>query len=233
MQLCCICCFLSVGFSYICAMSHSHNHEHHHLHSNENRTMIAVLLSLVAMSAELYFGYKSESVALEMEGWHMLSHVLVLALSFLIYKLIDWKVFSNIKEQRVLSGAGFVSALSLLLITLWMFVESILKLIKPEIDVTNAALFTAIIGLVINGISAYLLHQGHDHDLHDTNIEAAYLHVLSDVLLGFFTIVALLLAKYLNWNWADGLCGILTSLIVLRWAFLLLIKSRKEFYGKV
>ncbi|HEY0261682.1 MAG TPA: cation diffusion facilitator family transporter [Chitinophagales bacterium] len=213
-------------------MAHSHNHEHHHLNRNENRTMIAVLLSLVAMAAELYFGYQSESVALEMEGWHMLSHVLVLALSFFTYKLIDWKVFPDVEEKRILSGAGFVSALSLLLITLWMFVESIHKLVKPEIDVTNAALFTAIIGLIINGIAAYLLHQGHDHDHQDTNIEAAYLHVLSDVLLGFFAIIALLLAKYLNWDWADGLCGILTSIIVLRWAYLLLAKSWREIQNK-
>lgn len=213
-------------FSYICAMSHSHPHEHHHhLQSNETRTMIAVVLSLMAMSAELYYGYESNSVSLEMEGWHMLSHVLVLALAWFTYKLVDWKVFPNVPEHRILSGAGFLSALSLLLITLWMFAESIRKLISPEIEVTDAALVTAAIGLIVNGISAFLLHQGHDHDHTDMNIHAAYLHVLSDVLLGTFAILALLSAKYFHWYRMDGICGILTSVIVLRWSYKLLQKS--------
>lgn len=214
-------------------MSHAHHQKGNlqHLRSNETRTMIAIVLSLMAMTAQLYYGHQSNSVSLEMEGWHMLSHVLVLALAWFAYKLVDWNLFPNIAEHRILSASGFISASSLLLITLWMLGESIQKLINPEIDVTDAALVTAGIGLFVNGISAYLLHQGHDHDHTDMNIHAAYLHVLADVLLGTFAIVALLSAKYFEWYRMDGICGVLTAVIVLRWSYQLLLKSWSDIQG--
>ena len=210
-------------------MSHSHNHHYrHHLRSNETRTLIAIVLSLMATAAQLYYGHESHSVSLEMSGWHLLSHVLVLALAWFTYKLVDWIIFTQVHEHQILSGAGFISALSLLAVTVWMFVEAISKLISPEVNVTDAALVTAGIGVVVNGISAYLLHQGHDKDHADMNIYAAYLHVLSDVVLGTFSIVALLSARYLHWYEMDGICGILTSIVVLNWVFRLLIKSWRD-----
>lgn len=210
-------------------MSHLQNHHNHrHLSTNETRALVAVVLSLLTMSAELYYGMESHSVSLEMGGWHLLSHVFVLALAWFAYKLVDWKVFTGIHEHQILSGAGFISALSLSFVTIWMFAEGVQKLISPEINVTDAALITAGIGVVVNGIAAYLLHQGHDSDTADMNIYAAYLHVLSDVVLGAFSIVALLSARYFGWYKMDGICGILTSVVVLRWVFRLLFKSWKD-----
>jgi cation diffusion facilitator family transporter len=213
-------------------MSHHHEHsDHHHLRSNENITAIAVFLSIGAMVLELYYGYKINSVALIMDGWHMLTHVLVLTLAWLTYKLIDWKVFSGIHEHKILSGSGFISALFLLLITVWMMAESAMKLMKPEMDVTTGALLTAVIGLIVNGVSAIILHRGHEHDHDDINLYAAYLHVLADVVLSLFAIVALFSAKYLEINWMDAVCGIVASAIILKWSFSLLKKSWTDYHA--
>lgn len=200
-------------------------HNHHHIHSNETRTIIAVALSLAAMLLELYFGYSINSMALVMDGWHMLTHVMVLLLAFFTYKIIDWNLLPNTSEHRILSASGFFSSMLLLGVTIWMLIESLMKFADPQIDVTNGALITAIIGLVVNGIAAYLLHEGHVHDHDDMNLSAAYLHVLADVILSVFAIFALLSAKYFNITWMDAVCGVLASLIILKWSATLLRKS--------
>jgi cation diffusion facilitator family transporter len=200
-------------------------HDHHHIHSNETRTIIAVVLSIVAMLLELYFGYTINSMALVMDGWHMLTHVMVLLLAYFTYKIIDWKLFPNTSEHHILSASGFFSSMLLLGVTIWMLIESLMKFLDPQIDVTNGALITALVGLVVNGIAAYLLHEGHVHDHDDMNLSAAYLHVLADVILSVFAIFALLSAKYFNITWMDAVCGVLASLIILKWSATLLRKS--------
>lgn len=211
---------------------HHHHHvsvrDHHHLKSNEKRTIAAVLLSLGAMALELYYGYKIDSNALIMDGWHMLTHVLVLVLAWGTYKLIDLNVFPNTKEHKILSISGFISGLTLLSFTFFMLVESLQKVSRPELNVTNGAFLSAIIGLIVNAICAYLLHQGHDHDKKDLNIYAAYLHVLADVILSVIALSALFMARYFSIYWLDGVSGILASLVILKWASSLLLNSWRE-----
>jgi cation diffusion facilitator family transporter len=216
------------------AMGHHHHQhctdikQHHHLRANETRTIAAVFLSLGAMALELYYGYAIGSNALIMDGWHMLTHVLILLLAWGTYKLIDFNVFKHTSEHRVLSISGFVSAFTLLFFTLFMLVESFEKLNRPELVVTDAAFVTIILGLIVNGICAFLLHQGHESDEHDYNIYAAYIHVLADVLMSFIALIALLAARYYAIYWLDAVSGILASLVILKWASSLLRNSWLE-----
>jgi len=190
--------------------------------------MVAVFLSLGAMALELYYGYMIDSSALIMDGWHMLTHVLILLLAWGTYKLIDLNVFKHTSEHKILSISGFVSALTLLIFTLFMLIESIEKLNRPEFAVTDAAFITIFVGLTVNGICAYLLHQGHESDAQDYNIYAAYIHVLADVLLSFIALIALLAARYYAIYWLDAVSGILASLVILKWASSLLLNSWKD-----
>ena len=68
-----------------------------------------------------------------------------------------------------------------------MVYESIHRLLKPEDILYNQAILVAVIGLIVNGASMFILghdehHHGHDHHGHDHNLRAAYLHVLADTL---------------------------------------------------
>ena len=69
----------------------------------------------------------------------------------------------------------------------------------------------AILGLIINGASVFIL--GHDH-----NLRAAYLHVLADALTSLLAIVALFIAKYIGPVWMDPLMGVVGAILVLRWS---------------
>lgn len=210
---------------------HSHEHSHYHLHTNQRSTQIVVLLSVATMLLELYFGYMSQSVALMMEGWHMLSHVLVLALAWLAYAYLKakHKEGNHKLQNRVLSLSAFASSIVLLLVTILMIYESVEKFSHPDIDVSVGALAVAIIGLVVNGLSAFFLHREEDHK--DLNMRAAYLHVVSDVVISVFAIVSLFAAKWFDWKMIDPICGLLGAVIILKWAVELIRKSWVEIVG--
>ena len=89
-------------------------------------------------------------------------------------------------------------------------------------------------------VSAWLLrddhdHHGHDHDHendhahghhhHDNNLRAAYIHVLADAATSILAIIALLVAMYSQWVWADPAVGIIGSVLIASWAYGLLWAS--------
>ena len=204
--------------------THKHDHSHYHYHLHESKTRIAVALAFVTMLAELIAGYSIHSVSLIMEGWHMLSHVMVLLLANLAYVYIRQrkKELNAVNQQKILAMAGFGSAVSLLVITLWMGLESYRKWVNSEMVVTDSSLLISVIGLLVNGVSAYLLHQ---EEVTDHNIRAAYLHVIADMLLSVFAIISLLAAKYFGMMWVDPVTGFLGSVILLKWAYELIKSS--------
>jgi cation diffusion facilitator family transporter len=106
------------------------------------------------------------------------------------------------------------------------------------------AIAVAVVGLVVNLVSALLLrdhhdhhhghghdhaHHDHDHDHadhahehHDHNLRAAYLHVLADALTSLLAIIALVAGMFLGWVWLDAVMGIVGALVITRWSWGLL-----------
>lgn len=149
--------------------------------SGETRTRWVVGLTAVMMVAELIAGYLTHSLALTADGWHMATHVGALGLSALAY----WYARTHASETRFAFGtgkvyalAGFTSSTLLLLVSFEMVSSGIQRLITPESVDFADALPVAIIGLLVNLVSAFLLdasqhghsHGGahhHDHSHHD------------------------------------------------------------------
>ena len=77
----------------------------------------------------------------------------------------------------------------------------------------------AILGLIINGASVFIL--GHDH-----------LHVLADALTSLLAIVALFIAKYIGPVWMDPLMGVVGAILVSRWSLSLLNSTSAVLLGK-
>ena len=119
---------------------------------------------------------------------------------------------------KVNALGGFAGALLLAIFALIMVWESVERFINPVEIAYNQAIMVAILGLIINGASVFIL--GHDH--HDHNLRAAYLHVLADALTSLLAIVALFIAKYIGLVWMDPLMGVVGAILVSRWSLSLL-----------
>jgi cation diffusion facilitator family transporter len=116
-------------------------------------------------------------------------------------------------------------------VALLMAVESILRLLDPVQIRFNEAIAVALLGLIVNVISAFLLQDGHpedhrhgsDHHHHpDHNLKAAYLHVLADALTSVLAIIALFTGKFFGWVWMDPMMGIVGAILISRWSYGLL-----------
>jgi cation diffusion facilitator family transporter len=129
---------------------------------------------------------------------------------------------------------GFASAAVLMVVALIMAVESVQRLVAPHPIRFNEAIAVAVVGLIVNVISALMLQgrAAHDHEHeqgnrrhHDHNLKAAYLHVLADALTSLLAIVALLAGKAFGWVWMDPAMGVVGAVIITKWAYGLLMDT--------
>jgi len=184
------------------------------------------------MVAEIGFGYASNSLALLADGWHMSSHVLALGMTWFAYffaKRFTKNGDINQSSKKILSLSGYTSAIILLVVAIIMAVEAVDRLMHPERIAFKEAILVSFIGLLVNGVSALLLHDGHQH--HDHNIKAAYLHVLADTVTSLAAIVSLVIGMYYNILYLDALSAIVSSIIIVKWAISLAWTSGKELIG--
>lgn len=198
----------------------------------EQRTQYVLILTAITMFAEITAGSIFGSMALLADGWHMGTHVAAFLITIYAYRYAH----KHAKNPAYAFGTGkvgvlggFASAVALAVVALVMLVESLQRIIDPQIIQFNAAIFVAAIGLLINIVSAFLLKDDHAHDHHndqdhhhDHNLQAAYMHVLADALTSLLAIVALMSGKYFGWNWLDPVVGIVGAIIITRWSYGLL-----------
>jgi cation diffusion facilitator family transporter len=234
------------------AAVHTHDLSHfHHRHEfgdaqatqRERGLRAVVLLTFVTMFVELAVGAWTGSLALTADGWHMGTHAVALGGAVLAYRLSaraaknagyafgGWKI-------EVL--AGYTSALLLLCVALWLVFEGVTALRTPRAVDYREAMAVAVIGLLVNLLSAWLLtrgtapaHAGHDHGHahghdhghthhshhgHDHNFSAAYLHVLADAFTSVLAIAALAGGAWFGQAWLDPAAALLGAVVIGHWA---------------
>ncbi len=198
----------------------------HHHHHHEKRTSWVVLLTAVTMVVEIVFGLLSGSMALLADGIHMGSHVLAIGLSWIAYVLVRKAERSstfNGNSQKILTLSGYTSGLILLVFALFILIEAAERFFNP-IDINyKDAVLVAIIGLIVNIASAFLLH--HDEEHSDANIKAAYLHVLADALTSVSAILGLIVGMIWNISYIDTVAAVISSIVIIKWSIGLLKHS--------
>jgi cation diffusion facilitator family transporter len=213
---------------------HDNNHKHctHQLNLKRSKTGWVLLISLVIMVLEISYGYITNSMALLSDGWHMASHVVAIGASWLAYQyvLIEHKTEQDVSTSKILAYVGFFNALALAIIAVIVFAECIHRFCNPRDIKYTEAILVSFIGLIVNLVSAKILHQ--DENLSDHNLRAAYLHVLADVLTSTLALLALFVGFYFRLYQADAIVGIIGAIIILNWARGIIINSGKEILKK-
>lgn len=205
------------------------DHRQHISNTHESRTRFVVILTTLTMVVEITFGYLTNSMALLADGYHMSSHAFALGLSWLAYifsrKYAQTEKIS-FKKEKLLALSGFTSAIVLQAVAITMGIQSLDRLFNPVKIMFREAIIVAAIGLIVNMISAFALHHKKEHS--DHNIRSAYLHVLADGLTSVTAIIALTIGLLYNLYWLDAISGILSSLVITKWAVELLRDSGLE-----
>lgn len=213
--------------------------EHHA--RNERRSWAVVLLCGAMMTAEIIGGWLWGSMALIADGLHMSTHAGALVIAAFAYAYAR----RHARDERFSFGTGklgdlaaFASALVLAMIALLIGYESIERLIHPVPIAFDEAIPLAALGLGVNLLSAWLLHEddhhadeaahehAHDGDHHhhhhhhaDHNLRAAYVHVMADAAVSILALLGLGAGRVLGWVWMDPLMGIVGMLVIANWSW--------------
>ena len=152
----------------IAQWQHTHIFGQDKIRSGERRTLVVIIITALMMVAEIAAGLAFGSMALFADGIHMGSHMVGLGISFLAYiyarKYAHSQRFS-FGTGKVNALAGYSSAIFLVIIALFMGYESIHRMINPVSIEYNEAIIVAVIGLVVNGASMFILgEKGHTHE---------------------------------------------------------------------
>lgn len=203
-------------------------HTHEISNNNERKTLAVIIFTIIAMIAEIGYGYFTNSMALLADGYHMGTHALALGLTYAAYILIK-----KYKTDKIGTLAGYTSSLFLGFTGIWIIIEAIQRFLNPLEIRFEEAILVAVVGLIVNVICIFIMegkehnhHNHHEHNEHkqnnDYNFKAAYLHILADALTSILAIGALLAGKYLNLIYFDSIIGILGGILIIKWAIGLL-----------
>jgi len=170
---------------------HSHTHSlGAHSHGASTRALSWALgLTLFILIAEGVGGWVSNSLALLADAGHVLTDAGALGLSLFVAWLARQpgspaKTYGYLRWEIL---AALINGATLLLISVWIVIEAVLRFKNPEPVQGGVMLVVALIGFGVNGIAVWLLHGVRDGSL---NVRGAYLHVLGDMLASGGTVVA-------------------------------------------
>ena len=210
----------------------------------ELRTYWVIALTVTMMVAEITTGLLFNSMALLADGWHMASHAAALCITVFAYRYARRHAHDkaySFGTAKVGVLGGYTSGVVLGIVALLMVWESVQRFSEPLTISFDEAIAVAALGLCVNLLSAWLLHQGGDHahhhshhhshghshghahpQLRDHNLRAAFLHVVADAMTSVLAIVALLTGKTLGWVWMDPAMGIVGAIVIGHWTYGLL-----------
>lgn len=202
--------------------------EHKHLHDMseiKGRNLIAViLLNFIITAAEIIGGIIAGSLSLISDALHNFSDAISVIISYFAFMMTkkknDERKTFGYKRAEIL--AAVINSSVLIIISLYLFKEAYIKLIKPEAVNGLYVIAVAAIALIANIFSVFLLEKGTHGDM---NIKSTYLHLLSDALSSLAVIIGGAAIYFFKAYWIDPVLTILIGLYVLKESYEILKKA--------
>ncbi|HET7271248.1 MAG TPA: cation diffusion facilitator family transporter [Rubrobacter sp.] len=194
-------------------MSH---HEHESSARKGNRRALAVVLALTASFTvvEIIGGLLTGSLALLADAGHMLSDNLSLGIALFAAWLAGRPATpeKSFGYRRAEILAALVNGMTLVAISIWIFVEAYSRLREPTDVLGGPMLAVAALGLLVNVAGALVLYRSGGENL---NVEGAMRHVLADALGSIGAMVAAAVIILTGWRYADPLISIAIGFLIL------------------
>ncbi|RDZ29017.1 cation diffusion facilitator family transporter [Lysobacter silvisoli] len=201
---------------------HSHSHDHA---ANPTRAFAAVtLINLAYTALEAGYGFATNSLALLSDALHNLGDVLGLALAWgaaaLARRAPTGRHTYGWRRATLLSPLA--NALLLVAFSGALGWEAIRRFSAPPDIPALPVMLVAALGIAVNLGAAWLVRDGHEHDL---NRRGAYLHLMADAAVSLAAVVAGAGMWWLGWTWLDPVTALLIGAVVAVGAFGLLRES--------
>jgi cobalt-zinc-cadmium efflux system protein len=187
---------------------------------------MAVVLALTATFtvAEVVGGLLTGSLALLADAGHMLSDNFSLGLALFAAWLAGRPATPerSFGYQRAEILAALFNGVTLVAISIWIFIEAYSRLREPPEILGGWMLAVAALGLLVNTAGALILSRSEGENL---NVQGALRHVIADALGSVGAIIAALVIVLTGWRYADPLVSVAIGLLILASSWSLLRDS--------
>ena len=200
-------------------MAHEHEHaglHHHHEHriTSLNRAfLVGIVLNVGFVVVEFAVGLFYGSMGLLSDAGHNLSDVAGLLLAMLAFRLAQAhatpRYTYGYKKSTVL--ISLLNSVILLIAVGVIVAESIGRMLHPEPIAGGAIAWTAGVGVVVNGFTAWLFMKDKERDL---NVKGAYLHMAADALVSIGVLVSGVVISWTGWTVVDPVVGLAVAGVI-------------------
>jgi cobalt-zinc-cadmium efflux system protein len=181
--------------------------------SDEKKLICGIIITLIILISEVIGGIISNSLALLSDAGHVFTDAGSLFLSLIAIKIMkrSSSKIATFGFHRVGELAALINGVSLIVISVLIFLEAYKRMITPEEVRSGIMLIIAIIGLFGNLLTAFII--GHKHE--SLNIKSAWLHVFGDAIASLGVILAGIVIKFTGWYIIDPIISVFVGLIII------------------
>ncbi|GAB2986362.1 cation diffusion facilitator family transporter [Nocardioides montaniterrae] len=195
-------------------MGHDHDHG---VSADSDRRWLWVALALIValMGGEVVVGLLSGSLALLSDAAHMLTDAAAIGLALLAMDLAARPARGSytygLKRAEILSAMA--NGTTLVVLSVWLLVEAVRRLVHPPSVSGVAVLVTALVGVAVNLAATWALSRA---DRRSLNVEGAFQHVLTDLFAFLATVIAGVVMVTTGWKRADAVATLVVVALMVR-----------------
>jgi len=199
-------------------MSHPHEHTHNNGTVKDTsgiRLLMTLLLNFIIPMVQIVGGFVANSMALISDAIHNFSDFTAVLISYIAYKISQKRASFHLTfgYRRVEILAAMLNVALLIGASGFIVYSAIGRLYHPESVIGQLVIVVAGIGVIGNGLSAWLLHRDSKHNL---NIRGAFLHMMGDLLTSMVVVANGIVLIFKPWYWLDPLLSLLIVLFILK-----------------
>jgi len=195
---------------------HAHDHHHHHIPLAAARPSavfaFGIALNLGFVVIEAGFGFLAGSIALLADASHNLGDVLSLAASWaalwLTRRRPSRRYTYGLRSSSIL--VALLNAVILMIAVGAIMVEAAQRLATAAPVAGGTVIVVALIGVVINGATAWSLRGGRA----DLNIRSAFVHMAADALVSLGVALAGFVILFTGWHWLDPAASLVIAAVI-------------------
>lgn len=180
-----------------------HGHGHAHAPADFGRAFaIGIGLNTAFVAIEAGYGIAADSLALLADAGHNLGDVFGLALAW-FGAWLGRRAATRTRSygwRKATILAAFINAATLLVLCGGLAWEALERFAQPPSVAATTVVVVAAVGIVVNGVTAWLFAGGREHDL---NLRGAFLHMAADALVSLGVVLAGLAIAWTGATWLD------------------------------
>ncbi|MFP4036760.1 MAG: cation diffusion facilitator family transporter [Desulfobacteraceae bacterium] len=200
-----------------CADAHAHSEQARLLPRGETtgaRLLITLGINFLIPAAQVVGGVYANSMALISDAVHNFSDftaILIAYFAFLVGKR-GASARNTFGYQRAEIFGAVINVALLAAAAAFILYEAFERFRSPQPVIGSIVIYLAAVGVLGNGLSAWLLHRDSKHSL---NVRGAFLHMVGDTLTSIFVLFNGVILAFRPWYWLDPLLSFLIVLFIL------------------